>query len=189
MPESIQLSVLGPGVEGRSKSIVAQKRQNLFLEVKAEKDKSNLVAYGTPGLKLISSLGNEPVRGIWWWEARNALFAVAYNQLYQVYSDGTFVSKGTLKTTTGNVSIADNGLQLMIVDGQNGYIFQPETGELTYNFPDYILRSYTVDATTHVVTVVESQGYINLFRYVVHEITHNLIKLALVFNDRISSTL
>jgi len=171
MPESIQLSVLGPGVEGRSKSIVAQKRQNLFLEIKAEKDKSNLVAYGTPGLKLISSLGNEPVRGIWWWEARNALFAVAYNQLYQVYSNGTFVSKGTLKTTTGNVSIADNGLQLMIVDGQNGYIFQPETGELTYNFPDYILRSYTVDATTHVVTVVEPQGYVSLYRYVGQNIT------------------
>ena len=175
MPESIQLSVLGPGVEGRSKSIVAQKRQNLFLEVKAEKDKSNLVAYGTPGLKLITNLGDQPVRGIWWWEARNALFVVAYNQLYQVYSDGTHVSIGQINTTSGCVSMADNGLQLMIVDGQNGYIFQPETGELTYNFPDYILRSYTVDATTHVVTVVEPQGYIYLFRYRGQNITFNTV--------------
>jgi len=175
MAESIQLPLLGPGIDGRSKSVTAQKRQNLFMEVKQEKDKSNLVAYGTPGLKLISNLGNEPVRGMWWWEANNALFVVAYNQLYQVYSNGSYVSRGTLDTKTGNVSISDNGLQLMIVDGQNGYIFQPETGELTYNFPDYILRLYTVNATTHVVTVVEPQGYIYLFRYVGQNITFNTV--------------
>ena len=166
MPESIQLSVLGPGVEGRSKSIVAQKRQNLFLEVKAEKDKSNLVAYGTPGLKLFAQFGDKPARGIWWWEARSTLFVVAYNKLYEIFADGSFVIAGTLATTSGNVSMADNGLQLIIVDGQNGYIFQPSTGELSYNYPSQILRNYKFDPLTGIVTVTEPQPYVTLCRYV-----------------------
>jgi hypothetical protein len=50
MPSTIKLPILGPGVDGRSRAITAQVRQNIFLEVKKEQDKSALVAYGTPGL-------------------------------------------------------------------------------------------------------------------------------------------
>ena len=38
MPEAIVLPILGAGIAGRSKAVSAQKRQNLFLEVKPEKD-------------------------------------------------------------------------------------------------------------------------------------------------------
>lgn len=132
MPETIQLPILGPGVTGRSKAVTAQKRQNLFLEVKPEHDKSNLVAYGTPGLKLFSDLGSNPARGLWWFQSYNRMYAVCYNELLEIYPDGTVFVRGQLDSTSGTVSMADNGIQLMIVDGENGYIYQPATGDLPY---------------------------------------------------------
>lgn len=134
MPTSTELAILGPGISGRSKAISAQKRLNLYMEVRRDKDKSDLVAYGTPGLRPFVDFGNQPSRGIWWYEAINTLFIVAYDQLLEVRGDGSYVPRGTLGTTAGNVSMADNGLQLMIVDGsETGYIYTPTTGDLSYS--------------------------------------------------------
>ena len=146
MPDSIQLPILGPGIAGRSKAITAQKRLNLFVEVKPEGDKSSLVAYGTPGLRLFTDLGNQPVRGMWWFEAINTLFVVSYDQLFEIRGDGTYIERGTLDTSSGNVSMADNGLQLMIVDGKTGYIYTPTSGDLTYNRTS---TTVTVTETLH----------------------------------------
>lgn len=132
MPETMQLPILGSGIDGRSRAISAQKRQNLFMEIKPEKDKTSLAAYGTPGLSLYSNLGNYPARGIWWYQSQNKLYVVARDVLYEVFGDGTNVARGNLSTIDGSVSIADNGIQLMLVDGENGYIYQPETPDLSY---------------------------------------------------------
>ena len=148
MPTSTELAILGPGISGRSRAISAQKRLNLFMEVRRDNDKSDLVAFGTPGLRPFVDFGNQPARGIWWFEAINTLFIVAYDQLLEVRGDGSYVPRGTLETTAGNVSMADNGLQLMIVDGSaTGYIYTPTTGELAY--------SKATVGTTTTVTVTE----------------------------------
>ena len=148
MPTSTELAILGPGISGRSKAISAQKRLNLYMEVRRDNDKSDLVAFGTPGLRPFVDFGNQPARGIWWYEAINTLFIVAYDQLLEIRGDGSYIPRGTLGTTVGNVSMADNGLQLMIVDGSaTGYIFTPTTGDLTYS-------KATIGMTT-TVTVTE----------------------------------
>ena len=116
------------------------------MEVKPEGDKSSLVAYGTPGLRLFTDLGNQPVRGMWWFEAINTLFAVSYDQLFEIRGDGTYIERGTLDTSTGNVSMADNGLQLMIVDGKTGYIYTPTSGDLVYSRTS---TTVTVTETLH----------------------------------------
>jgi hypothetical protein len=103
------------------------------MEVKQENDKSNLVAYGTPGLRLFADVGNQPIRGLWWFEKYNTLFAVAYDQLLEIRGDGTYINRGQLLTDAGNVSMADNGIQLMIVDGSNGYIYTPISASLGYS--------------------------------------------------------
>ena len=133
MQETMQLPILGPGIAGRSKAITAQKRQNLFMEVKSEKDKTSLAAYGTPGLKPFVELGNFPCRGIWWYQPINFLYVVAFDQLIEVRQDGTTYVRGTLSSTQGTVSMADNGLQIIIVDGENGYIFEKTTPALSYS--------------------------------------------------------
>ncbi len=164
MPTSTELRVLGPGISGRSRAISAQKRLNLYMEVRRDEDKSDLVAFGTPGLRPFVDFGNQPARGMWWFEAINTLFVVAYDQLLEVRGDGSYIERGTLATNAGNVSLADNGLQLMIVDGANGYIYTPQTAELSYTKPETLSRNYVQAATT--VTVTEPASYVTLARTV-----------------------
>ena len=179
MAETMQLPILGPGISGRSRAVSAQKRQNLFLEIKPEKDKSNLVAYGTPGLKPFLELGSYPIRGLWWFQAYNRLFAVAYNELLEIFPDGSSIARGTLETTTGIVSMADNGLQLMIVDGFNGYIFQPTTAQLTYTRSGHvatIFETLTTRKTGQIISIV-GDAHLDNGDYTVSLIETNAVDL------------
>ena len=169
MPESLELPILGPGIAGRSRAVTAQKRQNLFIDIKIEKDKNELVAYGTPGLTSFCYLGAPPVRGLWWLQADNLLFATIGDRFVEVHADGTFTNRGTLETLAGYTSMADNGLQVMIVDGDNGYIYQPHTGDLPFVKPKSVKASYSTNGT--VVTVTTLQPIIDLYITVGQSIT------------------
>lgn len=182
MAETMQLPILGPGISGRSRAVSAQKRQNLFLEIKPEKDKSNLVAYGTPGLKPFISLGSSPIRGLWWFQSQNRLFAVAYNQLVEIFPDGTQKNRGTLLTTAGIVSMADNGTQLMIVDGVSGYIYQPTTGDLPYSKVSAtitITETLTTRKTGQIISVIGDNYNVFNNDYTVQLIQTNATSLVL----------
>lgn len=161
MPESIELPILGTGIAGRSRAVTAQKRQNIFIDIKPEKDKNELAAYGTPGLKLFCNLGEFPLRGMWWLQSENLLYCVAYDTFVEVRGDGTFVNRGTLNSLSGYVSMTDNGQQVMLVDGDDGYIYQPKTGDLPYLKPLQVGSNYKSDGTT--VTVTMLQPYVNLY--------------------------
>jgi hypothetical protein len=56
-------------------------------------------------------------------EAAGRLFAVVGDTLYEISSAGVATSRGTLSTSSGTVSMADNGLMVAIVDGLEGYRF------------------------------------------------------------------
>jgi len=157
MPEAIVLPILGAGIAGRSKAVSAQKRQNLFLEVKPEKDKTNLAAYPTPGLTLFANAGKNPSRGLWWLQSLNLLYSVNANKLLEIDKNGVITERGTLSTAEGTVSISDNAQQVIIVDGENGYIYEPKTLQLSYTYPaSSVSNVYTRTGLTITVT-----GYIN----------------------------
>jgi len=173
MPQTAELAILGPGISGRSKAISSQKRLNLYMEVRSDKDKSDLVAFGTPGLRPFVDFGSQPSRGMWWFEAINTLFLIAYDQLLEVRADGTYISRGTLSTNVGNVSMADNGLQLMIVDGPYGYIYTPTSASLNWQQIGEISTYSTITETLHcrvngqTVNVISQNG-IPSGQYTVH---------------------
>lgn len=173
MPTSTELRVLGPGISGRSKAISAQKRLNLYMEVRRDEDKSDLVAFGTPGLRPFVDFGNQPARGLWWFEAINTLFAVSYDRLLEIRGDGSYTERGILNSKTGNVSMADNGLQLMIVDGANGYIYTPTTGALPWSQSGEISTYTTITETLHtrvngeIVEILSESGVVSGL-YTVH---------------------
>ena len=157
MPEAIVLPILGAGIAGRSKAVSAQKRQNLFLEVKPEKDKTNLAAYPTPGLTLFANAGNNPSRGLWWLQSLNLLYSVNANKLLEIDKNGVVTERGTLSTAEGTVSISDNAQQIIIVDGENGYIYEPKTLQLSYTYPaNSVSNVYSRTGLTITVT-----GYVN----------------------------
>lgn len=157
MPEAIVLPILGAGIAGRSKAVSAQKRQNLFLEVKPEKDKTNLAAYPTPGLTLFANAGNNPSRGLWWLQSLNLLYSINANKLLEIDKNGVVTERGTLSTAEGTVSISDNAQQIIIVDGENGYIYEPKTLQLSYTYPANSV-SNVYSRTGLAITVT---GYVN----------------------------
>jgi len=94
---------------------------------------------GTPGLRLFSAGIASPVRGVIT-GPDGLLYAVQSNALVRVSADGAVsLSLGSLTTSTGRVSMAQNGLladgiggnQIAIADGENTYIYNTVTGVFT----------------------------------------------------------
>lgn len=123
------LSVFGLGFQSKSPNVTSQKRINLYLEISEDGDKTNVVAYGTPGLTLYSNLGDTPCRGAY--AIGDYLYVVHRGTFYRIDNAGVATSKGTLLTTSGRVSIEYNGTQIMIVDGTYGYIYNIAAGTVT----------------------------------------------------------
>lgn len=113
--------LFGVGNKGKSPNVNAQERVNLYVEVQADPEANGLVMYPTPGLTSFVNFGASPCRGLY--QKGDVLYVVNTNKLWEVASDGTMTSRGTLLTGSGRVDMADNGAQMLIVDGTNGYIF------------------------------------------------------------------
>jgi hypothetical protein len=126
------IPLFGLGNVGRSVNVSAQQRVNLYAEITPDGEGgNNLSLYPTPGLTRFIDLGASPARGVYPYEAGNVIFEVVGTTLWEIAADGTQTSCGTLQPTTGRVDMADNGLELLIVDGSFGYIYTFATGTLT----------------------------------------------------------
>lgn len=72
--------------------------------------------------------------------SKDRLFSVNGNKLTEISPSGTLTERGTISTLSGNVDMADNGDELVIVDGTNGYIFNLQVNSLSViadaDFPD-----------------------------------------------------
>ena len=78
-----------------------------------------------PGTTIYSEVGSGPIRGAIT-TAKGRSFVVSGFEVYEVKTTGS-VLLGTITTATVRVSIAENGDQVMIVDGVKGYIFTQST--------------------------------------------------------------
>jgi hypothetical protein len=116
-----QFPFVGPSYTYSSRNFDAQRCVNLY-PIVSESGTSKKVSalVGTPGLKLFCTLASNKVRGAH--EVLGRAFEVAGNTLYEIFEDGTSDALGTIDTLTGPVSMADNGVELIIVDGPDGWI-------------------------------------------------------------------
>jgi hypothetical protein len=120
------MPLMGVGTFGKSKNVTAQERTNLYVELTPnDPEKSVIAMYPTPGLDLMLTFGSSPIRGIY--AVGVFRYAVHRNNFYKIANDNSYTNIGTLDTSSGRVDIADNGLQIMIVDGPNGYIWDLTT--------------------------------------------------------------
>lgn len=122
----MQLPLLGLGLQGRSPNVSAQRRLNLYLEIAQAADKTQVSAHNLPGLELFLDMGSTPIRGMH--GLGDWLYVCFRGSLYRINNAAVAESLGTLLTTAGQVSFADNGTQLMMVDGTAGYIVTIATG-------------------------------------------------------------
>lgn len=127
------LGFIGPSYTLKSVNVDCQRCINLYPEVNelgTGKEREVAALLGTPGLQLLATIGDGPHRGSWF-GSNGVLYVVSKNKLYSVSSSWVATELGTLQTNSGQVSMADNGIHLMIVDGSYGYV-------LTFSGPSFV---------------------------------------------------
>ena len=124
----MQVPLFGIGQQGKSPAVTSQRRLNLYYEFQPEADRTLVSVHHTPGLELFVDLGESPIRGLY--PKGNLLYAVHRGTFYEINNAGVATSRGSLNTTEGHVDITDNGTQLMLVDGTDGYTYTISTTTL-----------------------------------------------------------
>lgn len=114
---------IGPSYTLQSVNVDCQRCVNMFPEMNdlgtgKEREVASLVP--TPGLRLLVTLAESPIRGMWR-ASNDQFFVAAGTKFYRISSAWAATELGSLLTSSGPVSIADNGLHVVAVDGTYGY--------------------------------------------------------------------
>lgn len=124
-------TLFGTGQQGKSPSITAQGRVNCYYEFTPDGDKTSVAIIGTPGKSLFVNFGDTPVRGMHVPQNGDYFYVVHRGTFWEVDNAGVKTNRGTINTTTGRVSMEDNGTELQVVDGTDGWIYNMSTNAFT----------------------------------------------------------
>jgi hypothetical protein len=148
--------------QGKSFAVDTETLVNCYIESATNPNAKTIRSiFGRPGLKTFGNWGELPARGVHQFGDR--AYAVFQDRLEVIRPDGISFVAGFLLTDSGFVSMDDNGTQLMIVDGKNGYIFPGESLVVTVETPLLVLplnlaspsvmTSTTVDAPLLILSI------------------------------------
>ena len=132
----MQLQFASQAYQARSPQLISQQCINAFVETAPKEAKTQVPVFGTPGLTLFSRMGTSPGPITGMHIMADDLFVTSGPELYRVrkqdalnaINGGGAVTPIHLGTTTFGASLvemADNGSQLVMVDGYVGWIYQP----------------------------------------------------------------
>jgi hypothetical protein len=119
-----QPAFIGPGYTLPSPNVSVQNCRNFILEkneLGGDKNAESYYLRSRPKLVLLGTLDAGPTRG-GFTASNGRTFVVSKNTLYELTAPATAISYGNLNTSSGRVRMSDNGTQLLVVDGTNGYI-------------------------------------------------------------------
>lgn len=128
---------------------------NLFYQPETRDQRAALI--GTPGLRLFCNLNYaHPVRQMH--ELNGYLYVVCGDTVYKVSPSGIKTTlAATLKTSTGYVWMADNGTQIMIVDGAHGYLIESDiVAEISD--PDFPVPAALTYLDTYFIVIEKNTG-------------------------------
>jgi len=121
------INFIGPSYPLGGKA-ASERSINLYLSsIESGTGKAKFMLKSIPGLTLFSDLLMGYRGGI---VTRGRTFMVGGNKLFELDANGVKTERGTLLTASGRVSIAVGVTQLVIVDGNNGYVFTLSTNTL-----------------------------------------------------------
>jgi len=119
----------------RSVNAAVNRMVNLFPELVPDGGKEPAFLNRAPGLRLLATVGNGPIRGLW--AFGDYAYAVSGLQLYKLDSSWTATLIGTV-SGDGPVSMSDNGTQLFVACNPDGYIYNATTNVFAQiTDPDY----------------------------------------------------
>lgn len=120
----MKIPFVGQSYSGRSRDINYQILENWYLE-QDPTGKSTVALLPIPGLRFITSSGSGPCRGNGIIFQGNAYFVI--NNMLVKFDGAVLTSIGAINTISSRIQIAENGTQLMIVDGTNGWTYDGTT--------------------------------------------------------------
>jgi hypothetical protein len=127
--------ILGSAYVARSVNAADNRMVNLFPEIIPEGGKEPGFLNRAPGLRLVTTVGTGPIRGLWAFGGN--MYVVSGTQLYKVNAGYIATLLGTV-TGTGPVSMSDNGTQLFVAANGPGYIYNASTNVFQQiTDPDY----------------------------------------------------
>lgn len=136
--------ILGSTYVARSVNAADARMVNLFPEIIPEGGKEPAFLNRAPGLKLEVTVGNGPVRGLWY--LNNAMYVVSGSKFYKVTTSNVVQEIGSVFGDSGPVSMADNGTQLFIACNGPSYIYNTTTDVFSRitdpDFPGAVTVSY-----------------------------------------------
>lgn len=118
----MRVSLTTGDYQARSYIANAQRCVNLYAEENPKDSECPFTFYSGPGLTLLANPpASVPGRGLYRANS-DQLYYVAGNTVYSVSSSWKLTALGTIATSSGVVSMSDNGTTLVLVDGSpNGY--------------------------------------------------------------------
>lgn len=127
----MQISVISPAYETRSRSQSMSKLKNWFLvDNPADQEEFPYLLYPTPGLTTwVTATGGSPIRQMF--EHLGILYVVAANKFYSITTAKVQTERGTLNTSTGRVSIAAIADEILLADGADAYHYKVSTTTFT----------------------------------------------------------
>lgn len=119
----------------KSLPLSAQRAVNCYAENEPKDAKSQVALFGAPGLRNFATVDSGPIRGFR--VMNNTLYVVSGTSLYSISAlgAGTFLGGGI--TGTAAVVMSDNGSQVLIVNGTNGYIYSTALGFTVISDPNF----------------------------------------------------
>lgn len=135
--------ILGSSYVARSVNAADSRMVNLFPEVVPDGGKEPAFLQRAPGLRLVATVGDGPIRGLW--KFGDYLYVASGGKLYR--ADGNFVvTELGLINGSGPVSMTDNGTQLFVACNPDAFIYNSSTGAFAQvtdpDFPGAVTVGY-----------------------------------------------
>jgi hypothetical protein len=139
--------ILGSAYVARSVNAADNRCVNLFPEVVAEGGQMPAFLNRAPGLKFQQTIGTGPIRALWAHQTQGTdFYVVSGQQVFKLSSlTGTPTLLGTV-TGTGQVSIADNGDQIIFACNPDAFVYTESTNTFAQvtdpDFPGAVTVGY-----------------------------------------------
>lgn len=127
--------------ESRSPALLIEQLLNCFTERVPEGSKTPIPLFGAPGLSLAASVGPGPIRAITVFNGLTHI--VSGTHLYRININSTVTDLGGTIPGSNIVSIADNGVQICIINGlvngggAGGWIYSVAGGLVQITSPNF----------------------------------------------------
>ena len=136
--------ILGSSYVTRSPNAADARMVNLYPEIIPEGGKEAAWLQRAPGLRQLNVFPSGPVRGLWQYGSYG--YAVAGTKLYRIDTDWSYHELGTV-AGVDPVNMVDNGTQLFIAAGVNGYIYNDTNVTISCNTTNGDATVTTADTT------------------------------------------